>query len=221
MRARFRVLMLAGLAATVVSSGGCAYFDNRLNDLADCFTARAGWGLGVSVRGKLTYYLSASAGVHYCSKMLGFRGRDPIVVEKDLCLGLPLPQLYAVLMPLIGIPDGMAANWYETIGTWFSMFFTTELHNWSDERDGGTNRRKHGWKERDYELQGWLYGFNFNTLWHGRNANRPRSLPDSLFVELGVTLGVVAFDVGVNPAELLDFVLGWFGLDIWSDDEDD
>jgi hypothetical protein len=38
-------------------------------------------------------------------------------------------------------------------------------------------------------------------------------------LEIGVMAVVVGAEVGVNPAELVDFVLGWFGIDIGGDDD--
>lgn len=38
-------------------------------------------------------------------------------------------------------------------------------------------------------------------------------------LEIGVMAIAVGAEVGVNPAELVDFVLGWIGLDIGGDDD--
>lgn len=45
-----------------------------------------------------------------------------------------------------------------------------------------------------------------------------RYMRETFFVEFGATLGLVGFDVGFNPVEFADFLLGWFGLDIATDD---
>jgi hypothetical protein len=37
-------------------------------------------------------------------------------------------------------------------------------------------------------------------------------------IEVGSTIGVVTLRVGVNPLEILDFLLGFIGLDIANDD---
>lgn len=38
------------------------------------------------------------------------------------------------------------------------------------------------------------------------------------YIEVGATLVLVGFDLGFNPAELVDFLLGWFFIDISGDD---
>ncbi len=43
-------------------------------------------------------------------------------------------------------------------------------------------------------------------------------LREKFFVEVGATLGVVGFDIGFNPVEFVDFLLGWTTLDITGDD---
>jgi hypothetical protein len=43
-------------------------------------------------------------------------------------------------------------------------------------------------------------------------------LVDALNVELGVSALVAGVEVGVQPLEVVDFLLGWFGLDIGRDD---
>ncbi len=43
-------------------------------------------------------------------------------------------------------------------------------------------------------------------------------LREKFFLEIGATLGIVGFDLGFNPVEFADFLLGWFNVDITGDD---
>lgn len=44
--------------------------------------------------------------------------------------------------------------------------------------------------------------------------------PASYFTQIDVSLGAyLGIRIGINPGELLDFLLGWFKIDIYSDDE--
>ena len=41
---------------------------------------------------------------------------------------------------------------------------------------------------------------------------------EKFFIEVGVTLIAGSFDIGFNPLEFLDFLLGWTTLDMTGDD---
>jgi hypothetical protein len=63
-------------------------------------------------------------------------------------------------------------------------------------------------------------GFGLRGLWDSK-ANRPedRFARVHIFdVEAGVSMLVVGARAGFSPGELLDFLLGWFGVDIAGDD---
>jgi hypothetical protein len=77
-----------------------------------------------------------------------------------------------------------------------------------------------------YDLYPSLLGINVAEFWRNPNSYYPRPdwstqaplIREKFFIEIGATLGVIGFDLGFNPAEFADFLLGWFGLDITGDD---
>ena len=197
-----RVHLVVILGVFVVLCAGCGamkrYLENRLNDFADCFTARGGWALGLGTRLRLTHYLSCSLGGYYCSRKAGYVGRKPAIQEEGCCLGLPFTQLLAPFVPLIlTMPEGAPMS-QSGVALFISTLFATDL--------------------RSADAQIWLLGLNLNTLSSSVRFNPPPP-PKSLYIEFGLTLGIVSFDVGFNPAEAIDFLVGLFGLDIMGDDE--
>jgi len=181
---------------------GCAavgrYLENRLNDLADCVTARAGWAFGLGVRFSITHYVAFSAGGYYSPEKAGYLGRRPVTQKEGLCLGLPLLQVLSPLAPLFAQIPGQSQECGSYAAATTLFLFSTCF--------------------RSADNQSWLLGLNFNTLSSDRQF-RPPPPPQSLFIEFGLALGFIGFDVGFNPAEILDFVLGIFGLDMMGDDE--
>ena len=185
----------------MVQCVGCAavgrYVENRLNDFADCFTARGGWALGVGTRLRFTHYLSCSLGGYYCSKKAGYVGRKPVIQEEGCCLGLPFAQLLAPFVPLILTMPQDARLRQSRVALFLSSLFATDI--------------------RSADAQIWLLGLNLNALSSSARF-RPPPPPKSLYIEFGLTLGFVSFDVGFNPVEAIDFLLGFLGLDIMGDD---
>lgn len=195
------VRILPVLCVFMVMCAGCAgvgrYLENRLNDFTDCFTARGGWALGLGTRLRLTHYLSCSLGGYYCSRKAGYVGRKAVIQEEGCCLGLPLTQLLAPFIPLVlTVPQGAPMS-QSGVAFFFSTLFATDF--------------------RSADAQIWLLGLNLNTL-SSSVQFKPPPPPKSLYIEFGLTLGIVSFDVGFNPAEAIDFLLGLFGLDIMGDD---
>jgi hypothetical protein len=57
----------------------------------------------------------------------------------------------------------------------------------------------------------------FSKVWASTSPKRPFLHPYYTEVEVAGGLGVT-IRVGFNPGELVDFVLGWFGVDVFNDD---
>jgi len=196
---RLCVMVIVAIFAFV--SAGCAavgrYFERRLNDFADCFTARGGLALGVGARLRLTHYLSCSLGGYYCSRKAGYVGREPVIQEEGCCLGLPFAQLLSPFVPLI-LPASQDARLRQSrLALFLSTLLATDF--------------------RSADAQIWLLGLNLNALSSSAQF-RPPPPPKSLYIEFGLTLGFVSFDVGFNPVEAIDFLLGFLGLDLMGDD---
>jgi hypothetical protein len=62
--------------------------------------------------------------------------------------------------------------------------------------------------------------FSVNVLGIEPERMEPQTpfLREKFFIEFGAALGYVSFDVGFNPVEFVDFLLGWTTLDITGDD---
>jgi len=49
----------------------------------------------------------------------------------------------------------------------------------------------------------------------------PKDASAAYFTQIEVAAGViVGVRIGFNPGELLDFIFGWFGIDIYNDDSE-
>jgi hypothetical protein len=183
-----RICFLVGIICVALVVSGCAqfktYMESRGNDLADCFTVRAGKGYGLAVRTQVTDYVRASAGISvHRDNWIGYLGREPVDAPTDqIWVGLPFSALV----------------------------LSTEM------RLGPTL----------YDLFPSLLGFNVAEFWRNPDSHYPRPdwspqaplIREKFFIEVGATLGAIGFDVGFNPVELVDFLLGLFGIDITRDD---
>lgn len=211
------VLIILALCA------GCAdfktYLKDRGNDLADCFTARVGICYGLGVRAQVTNYLTASVGASLEKKKLGYFGRKA-VNTKGIWAGVPVVGLVV---------------FFAGLGQWHNTPMAEE-----DFRRESIDTRKEAKSfvvfllllftdVRSYEHNALpaamsLFGVNVVELESeirkicSRISPRTPRLREDFFVEIGATLGAVGFDLGFNPAEFVDFLLGWFGVDITGDD---
>ena len=169
-------------------ASGCAqfktYMESRGNDLADCFTVRAGKGYGLAMRTQVTDYVRASAGISvHRDNWIGYLGREPV--------NAPTDQIW------IGLPFS-------------ALVLSTEI------RLGPTA----------YDLYPSMLGINVAEIRRDPDSHYPRPdwspqaplIREKFFIEVGATLGAIGFDVGFNPVELVDFLLGLFGIDITRDD---
>lgn len=81
---------------------------------------------------------------------------------------------------------------------------------------GGESQEKAGFDRfKEFETEGGLQCFS--TVCSSTSPERPTLHPYYTEVEVAGGLGVT-LRVGFNSGELVDFILGWFGIDIFNDD---
>ena len=202
---------LATIAFLVILGSGCAdfsvYMKDRGNDLADCFTVRVGRGCGLGARFQVTNYFGAAVGFSQ-ERKIGYFGREPVEV-RGFWAGIPAPQIVSVV-PFLAAPFSAFSREeryftpLEWLKTWFTMVLTTE---WASYERGliTESERFLGVNLAEFTEPGWL-------------DPPPPFIGEKLFIEVGAALFAVGFDIGFNPAEFADFLLGWFSLDLAGDD---
>jgi hypothetical protein len=110
---------------------------------------------------------------------------------------------------------GRSVRWQESAYGLFSFVWNPSLENekppkrfWYDAFT--TSRRRTYYPDRGIEDRRY-------TLFIHSGAENERVL-DALDVELGASALFGGIEVAVRPGEFLDFLLGWFGLDLAGDD---
>jgi|GEM_PF-2029595 len=187
---------------------GCAtpvgnYFLNRVRDFSECFIFEAGIGYGLDVHILCTDAISTGAGYSHTNVVGICHGKA--YDGSNLHQGLPVSPFFAIFgseggFPPIWITDGVAAvnptgpapktnlPRYNTQ----SFLFINLLAFTSGDLEGGT-----GWRNKYYYPNEDLAVFD---------------------VEVAVTAGFFSLRVGFSLGQFVDFLLGWFGVDIGGDD---
>lgn len=193
------------LALALLAGPGCQavgqYFANRARDLGECVRVQVGGGIGIGggVHAAGIAELGLGGGVLLPSYGVGWAYGDGYAFglgSKDLRQGQADYNLYPPFsMMLAGAP----ALHYES-PEWMS--------------DSVLNR--------GHSCFGLLpCCFNGPMLkrapFHRANLG-PKGQIHNWDVEVSAYAGVVGVRVGVSPGEILDFLLGWFGIDIAGDD---
>ena len=206
-----RVRLPIAIAALCCAAGsGCAelrtYFADRGRDFGEIFRVQAGIGvgLGASVHAGPVAHVGLGGGVMPYKYGVGWSyGRGYV-------FGLGGADLFdwEVYWPATWIGDGTG----RTLGeAWHS----------AADRDG-----RRDVDARSHVCWGFVPGIvtRFPSP-EGRLLWTPRGAETNLWghvhswdIEAAAYAGLFAVRVGVSPGELVDFVLGWFGVDIARDD---
>jgi hypothetical protein len=223
------VCVIAVLVLLALGSG-CAqfgtYMKDRGNDLADCFTARVGIAYGLpGCRAQVTNYFGASLGISLKENKIGFFGRN-VVRVKGYWVGVPCYQvagvLFLVLTPFSLFKEDWPMEPGQQLLMSIQMLGTTDIAHYEDQA---------------LPARGRMLGIDFGELAIGEymcplvalseehDFQTPERiepptpfLREKFFIEFGVTLIGASFDIGFNPVEFIDFLLGWTTLDITGDD---
>lgn len=187
-----RMLLLI-IAVVALSISGCA--TGRVGDLRDCGRLSVGYGLGLGVEVSLGAIGNPSVGVMSTKAMYGWESRDLVGMWTETETYWPVSSVLAVLMA--GMSDGPS-------GLPYPYFAPYGRH---------INTGRHGENMRENSR---IRNFFFGTGRYDTPAISVfRSATD---IEFGATLVFLSARVGINPLEILDYVLGFFGLDIAKDD---
>ncbi len=208
MRARSRAALIL---AIVLGATGCRttighYFANRARDLGECFTIQGGIGIGLGVDVRLAGLAHVSAGLGaQVPAMLGpvYGKFHPVAIMNHTAFGGFLS------MGVVHLSDP-GPRWrgeYFRHGCFALLPGLFSIIGWTDR-----NRRE------DPEMR-WLWSAD-------PFPEHPQEYPDyarwarvhAFDVEVTVMALLLGARVGFSPGEFLDFLLGWFGIDIAGDD---
>ena len=191
-RAGARVALLLMLA---VAGSGCVgargYFGDRWADAKDVFTASVGTGGGVKAR-----VGPVNAGFFLNSDLAGLRGGE--------CFSLP---------------DGPLAGGDADATLLFFFSDQFDLRHPPQSRSGTGASLRRVWAVGDsLAARNKCYRYGVVPLPSPLGASEFPRVP-YYYTQIEVAVGVGGtLRLGVNPGELLDFLLGWTTLDIFRDD---
>jgi hypothetical protein len=206
-----KAIPIIAVLVLLALGSGCAQFSSymkkRGNDLADCFTARAGISYGLGMRAQVTHYIGASVGASLDKNKVGYFGREPVRATGGW-IGVPFLQVFSPFLAFavadIARKDESSPPAHEVLALTFGILLATDAHHYKDET------LPHGYT---------ALGVGIGELLGVERMKPPTPfLREKFFIEVGATLGAVGFDAGFNPVEFVDFLLGWFGVDISGDD---
>ena len=190
--------------------GGCAglgeYFADRGRDLGDCVRGSAGLGYGLYAEAEATALVHPCAGigdVSYTPKQT-LRwdprplppGRVRTAAFPTLLVGWPI---YRAELRSMGYEDTMP-GWRGFFAPFFLM---------GNEYVSG----------RSHSLLGGHLLLRDPLLEPPPPETRAERLSRWSWFGGSATAGFVTIDAGVNPLEFVDFLLGWFGVDLLGDDK--
>lgn len=186
-------------------SYGCAsagrYFLNRLSDFGDCFTLEAGVGYGLDVHVFVTNLISTGVGASFVPKVAGISHGTP----------------YIGLTYHIGMPILPFANLFSKEGR-KEFWVTDAVHRGLPSPTKKVIRQP----PPGYVAKSVLF-LNMMSILpskEGEVFHGYRNPDMAIFdVEVAATVGLLYFRVGFSIGEFVDFLLGWFGIDIAKDDK--
>jgi hypothetical protein len=213
MRGRFS---LVASLLWVLGLGGAACAPGRLADLCDVAELSVGSGRGFSVDATLGALSQPSLGFYGAKTVaFGVEGRDVEGFIVDSSLTFPYSVVYAL---------EQGSGFFEALNFtgWHTSYAVTALQRGFEEADRPLEPRAP--REFQQRIGGHFYGgATRGGRWLPLRSAADRFSPRLRFgdltrFELGGHLGIGAVRVGVNPLELIDFLLGFAGLDIAGDD---
>ncbi len=197
-----RTATTAALSLLLLASTGCQtsignYFANRARDFGDMFLVQGGIGYGLGAQVK-------AAGVAHV-------GLGAISFHRDKTLGL----VYGSFRPKFDRRSGRSRSEDDLI-----LFFP---HLSNRPPEGGESHFCLGlfpaiasWHNTSRSA----IGSSDKWLWSEGTPKFRKAQVHAFDLEVSATALFLSFRVGFSPGEFFDFLLGWFGVDIASDDEE-
>ncbi len=185
------------IAVVPVLLTGCIS-PGRMADLGDCGTFGIGVGQGLDATLRLGALSEASLGIGHRINYFGWDDRGDIDYYEPFQWSWPFSTVsYGIFSALLGRPCGLTPNdsfCFEPNAAWRSRHNPNEIH-----------------------YEGEYYG-KFLPFLSEQGRKRTFNFHNCTRTEAEIVLGPVGVRAGINPLEILDFILGFFGLDIAGDD---
>ena len=151
---------------------------------------------GLGVRAQVTDYLTLALGGAFGEEKKGFLGRAPMEYRTRWWAGPPVPQVVSFFYsdpPNLGL-------------VLLCLVMTEARQDYSESPPIPY------FSILGVDI-GEIIGDNFDFV-----GSQSRGPAGDYYIGLGVTLFAVGFDFAFNPVEFVDFLLGWFTIDICDDD---
>lgn len=199
----------AALVTATAFAAGCEtpvgrYFANRARDFGECFRLEMGGGVGLGGG------VNAAGLVH-----LGIHGGG---LDSRLAVGWAYGHGYAFGLPTSGRTDG-SGDAYPPLGTMAWHGITGQWHRATRGEPGSEGYRS---VHRCILLLPCVFsrvGNDDRLLWEREDSAVVRKARVHAFdIEVSAYALVVGAAAGFSPGEFLDFLAGWFGLDLAGDD---
>lgn len=201
---RGHLALAAAIASLALLAGGCrSIAPGRMLDLGDCGTFGVGVGAGLDATVQAGALAEASLGIGHDIQYFGWNGDDGTTDWRTVQLAWP------VHIPMTVILQGMWGSGPNCCAAPFDAFLRV------DNPDRGTGPVRPG--NRPSVEYGKHLGYALPLL-SERGRRRTGTFHNATRIEAEATLGVVSVRAGLNPLEILDFLLGFLGFDIAGDD---
>ena len=204
LRRRARRLAALALAAALLSlcSGCRSIAPGRMLDLGDCGMFGVGVGYGLDATVQAGALAEASLGIGHYVRYLGWNGHTGVTKWENAQLSCP-PSLFMSVVANGLREDGCCLLPPET-------FYAVPEPNRMDALPRPGNRTPAGSESKHF-------GYALPLL-SEQGRRRTCTFHNATRLEAEVSLGVVSVRAGINPLEILDFLLGFLGFDIAGDD---
>ena len=204
LRRRARRLAALALAAALLSlcSGCQSIAPGRMLDLGDCGTLGVGVGGGLDATVQAGALAEVSLGIGHDMRYLGWNGHTGATEWENAQLSWPPSLLMSVVAHGLR-EDGCGLLQPET-------FYAVPDPDRMTEPPRPGNRTPVGRESKHF-------GYALPLL-SEPGRRRTATFHNATRFEAEVSLGVVSVRAGINPLEILDFILGFFGFDIAGDD---
>jgi len=186
-----RIRNILACLGVALAASGCA--TGRIQDLQDCGRLSVGLGLGLDATAKVGCILHPSIGVASATTRIGHENRRVSTAWKE----------QQVVWPVSSIVTGQMFNWNGDSFQCNSVSYLREMKNKRRPERGGRSSRFHTFWIPAFGEEDWGDPFSFHELTD---------------VEVGATALFVSARAGINPLEIVDFILGFVGFDIAKDD---